>query len=172
MSPTLFAVILKIQCRHWTDCPDWTDAKSNRVKRSTSKIRAGVLANVFSMQPMSLLCWPLVVTCGCICGRGGTVAGCRLASIWGTRFLTGDYICRQDEYAAETTAGVSRVEDNLPEIVRPLVAPLYERFSFFQLPSTLVSWRDNPQWFAIRHGWLFWYSSISARSVSARTLLF
>jgi hypothetical protein len=75
--------------------------------------------------------------------RSYGLAGRRLASIWGTRFLTGVYICRQDEYAAETTDGVSQIEDNLPEIVRPLVAPLYERFSFFQLPSTLVSWRHN-----------------------------
>ena len=51
----------------------------------------------------------------------------------------GDYICRQDEYATETTVDVSRIEDNLPEIVGPLVAPLYERFSFYQLPSTLVA---------------------------------
>ena len=67
------------------------------------------------------------------------LAGRRLASIWGTRPLTGDYICRQDEYAAETTVDISRIEDNLPEIVGPLIAPLYERFSFFQLSSTLVT---------------------------------
>ena len=29
--------------------------------------------------------------------------------------------------------------DNLPEIVGPLIAPLYERFSFFQLPPILVA---------------------------------
>jgi transcriptional regulator with XRE-family HTH domain len=67
------------------------------------------------------------------------LAGRRLVSMWGTRLLTGDYICRQDEYAAETIVDLSRIEDNLPEIVGPLVGPLYERFSFFRLPSTLVA---------------------------------
>jgi hypothetical protein len=67
------------------------------------------------------------------------LAGRRLVSIGGTRHLSGNYICRQDEYSTETTVDVSRIEDNLPEIVGPLVAPLCERFSFFRLPSTLVA---------------------------------
>jgi hypothetical protein len=55
------------------------------------------------------------------------------------RDLFGNYICRQDECAAETTVDVSRVEDNLPEIVWQLLVPLYERFSFYRLPATFVA---------------------------------
>src|SRR5438105_1305088 len=71
--------------------------------------------------------------------RWSGLAGRRLASIGGTRHLFGEYICRQNEYAAETSVDVGRIEDNLPEIVGSLIAPLYERFSFFQLPPTLVA---------------------------------
>jgi hypothetical protein len=67
------------------------------------------------------------------------LAGRRLASITGKRDLFGNYVCRQDECAAETIVEVSRVENNLPEIVWPLLAPLYERFSFYQLPARFVA---------------------------------
>jgi transcriptional regulator with XRE-family HTH domain len=53
------------------------------------------------------------------------LAGRRLASIGGNRDLFGNYVCRQDEYAAATIVEVSRIEDNLPEIVWHLIVPLY-----------------------------------------------
>jgi hypothetical protein len=67
------------------------------------------------------------------------LAGRPLASIGGARLLAGEYVCHQDEYAVETTVDVRRITDNLPEIVGPLVTSLYERFSFFRLPVTLVA---------------------------------
>jgi hypothetical protein len=30
------------------------------------------------------------------------------------------------------------IADNLPEIVKPLLAPMFERFSFYQLPMAMV----------------------------------
>jgi|HubBroStandDraft_6_1064221.scaffolds.fasta_scaffold39732_4 hypothetical protein len=67
------------------------------------------------------------------------LAGRRLASIGNTRWIFQDYVCRQDEYATETTVEIARISDNLPEIVGPLITPLYERFGFFPLPPTLVA---------------------------------
>jgi hypothetical protein len=59
--------------------------------------------------------------------------------IGGNRLLTQGHVCRQEEYAAETIVEVSRIEDNVPAIVWPLIALLFERFSFFRLPSNLVA---------------------------------
>ena len=61
----------------------------------------------------------------------------KIASVGSTRPIFGEYISQQDEYAAEITLDVARIADNLPEIVYPLVARLYERFGFFRLPATL-----------------------------------
>jgi hypothetical protein len=98
---------------------------------------------LFTLEPIghifSLVRWKRLQELLQITARWYGLAGRRLVSIGGTRLLVGDYISRQDEYAAETTVDVSRIEDNLPEIVGPLIVPLYERFSFFRLPSTLVA---------------------------------
>jgi hypothetical protein len=40
---------------------------------------------------------------------------------------------RQDECAVETMLGIEQIADNLPEIIHPLLKPLYELFDFFAL---------------------------------------
>jgi hypothetical protein len=65
--------------------------------------------------------------------------GRRLVSLDPNRMILGDYVSRQDEYAIETTVDIARIADNLPEIIYPLIAPLYEGFGFFQLPLSLPS---------------------------------
>lgn len=56
-----------------------------------------------------------------------------------SQVIFGNNLSRQDEYMTETTIEIARIADNLPEIIYPLVAPLYERFGFFQLPLSLPS---------------------------------
>jgi hypothetical protein len=53
-------------------------------------------------------------------------------------FLREYYVSRQDQYEVTTTVGVREITDNLPEIVLPLLSPLYERFHFFKLTMDLV----------------------------------
>jgi hypothetical protein len=40
---------------------------------------------------------------------------------------------QQDEFAVERTLDVRQIADNLPEIIHPLLQPLYELFTFFEL---------------------------------------
>jgi hypothetical protein len=40
---------------------------------------------------------------------------------------------RQNEFAVGVTVDVAQIADNLPEIIHPLLAPLYELFDFFEL---------------------------------------
>jgi transcriptional regulator with XRE-family HTH domain len=63
--------------------------------------------------------------------------GRRLISMDEHRVMFGNDVSQQDEYACETAVNVSMIADNLPEIVYSLLAPLYERFSLFQLPQSL-----------------------------------
>ena len=65
--------------------------------------------------------------------------GRRLVSLDPNRMIFGDSVSRQDEYTIETTIDIARIADNLPEIIYPLIAPLYEGFGFFQLPLSLPS---------------------------------
>jgi hypothetical protein len=53
-------------------------------------------------------------------------------------FMRADYTSRQDEFAVAKTLDVGQIADNLPEIILPLLAPLYERFRFFELTMDLV----------------------------------
>ena len=57
----------------------------------------------------------------------------------GTRFLSDGSIARQNDIALRTTVETASIAPNLPEIVHPLLAPLYGLFDFFDLPMTLVS---------------------------------
>lgn len=54
------------------------------------------------------------------------------------RDLIGDYRCRTDEAAAAVSCQASDIADRLPELVHDLMAPVYERFDFFELPVHLV----------------------------------
>jgi hypothetical protein len=47
--------------------------------------------------------------------------------------------CSDSEVLLERTIPLSTVEDNLAEALHPLLAPLYERYSFFDLPEQLVA---------------------------------
>lgn len=46
--------------------------------------------------------------------------------------------CRDNEVTLDSDLSVVEVEDNLPEVLHSLLAPLYERFGFFELDRALV----------------------------------
>jgi hypothetical protein len=48
------------------------------------------------------------------------------------------YTSRQDEFAVQTTIDMGQIADNLPEVIFPLLVPLYENFRFFPLTMDLV----------------------------------
>jgi hypothetical protein len=47
--------------------------------------------------------------------------------------------CVDDTVTLETQATARQIEDNLVEVLHPLLQPLYERFSFFELDPRLVT---------------------------------
>src|SRR5690606_33720276 len=65
--------------------------------------------------------------------------GRSLVSVDGTRFLSDGRIARQNDITLRTTVETASIAPNLPEIIHPLLAPLYGLFDFFDLPMTLVS---------------------------------
>jgi hypothetical protein len=67
------------------------------------------------------------------------IDGRHLANIDTRRIFFGNYISQQRTFAAEATVSLDRIRDNLPEIVQPLLAPLYETFNFFRLGPQLVA---------------------------------
>jgi transcriptional regulator with XRE-family HTH domain len=68
------------------------------------------------------------------------LAGRRLSSLDTIQsfYMRDDRTSRQNEFAVRETIGVRQIADNLPEIILPLLAPLYERLSFFKLTMDLV----------------------------------
>jgi hypothetical protein len=62
----------------------------------------------------------------------------RLTSVDGQRILLDGYVSRTDEVLLNASATLEQIRDNLSEIVHRLLIPLYERFSFFELPFQLV----------------------------------
>ena len=62
-----------------------------------------------------------------------------LTSLSGRRIISRPYVSFDDEIVLETQVSVSQLEDNTAEIVHPLLKPLYERFSFFELSVILVA---------------------------------
>lgn len=61
-----------------------------------------------------------------------------LTSLNGDRALSGERISRTDAVTLRSQATPQQLKDNLAEVIRPLLAPLYERFDFFRLPIELV----------------------------------
>jgi hypothetical protein len=63
------------------------------------------------------------------------LAGRQLSSFdpWQSFFMRAGRTSQQDEFAVETTLDVGQIADNLPEIIHPLLKPLYELFDFFAL---------------------------------------
>lgn len=61
-----------------------------------------------------------------------------LVSLSGRRAMFEDRVSRTDSVVLTAEPSPEQVRDNLAEVLIPLLAPLYERFDFFQLPSALV----------------------------------
>jgi hypothetical protein len=54
------------------------------------------------------------------------------------RYLRDGRISGTDEITVRGSATVRQLDENLPEVVHPLLAPVYERFSLFELPKLVV----------------------------------
>ncbi|MBX5157674.1 hypothetical protein HJB89_11125 [Rhizobium sp. NZLR8] len=67
------------------------------------------------------------------------LAGRALSSIDGTRYLSENRVARQDSIRLETNIETSAIDATLPEVVHPLLTPLYGLFDFFELPMSLVA---------------------------------
>lgn len=66
------------------------------------------------------------------------LSGRRLTSVTGGRMVFRDDTSSTNEIVLSTQATPQQIQDNLAEILHPLLAPLYERFNFFRLPFALV----------------------------------
>lgn len=67
------------------------------------------------------------------------LAGRTLTSLSGMRHIWEGRISRQNEITLRTRIAADSIEANLPEIIQPLVAPLYNLFDFFDLSMNLVA---------------------------------
>ena len=67
------------------------------------------------------------------------LAGRQLVSVDGRRILFDGRATRQDTITLETQVEIQAIGSNLPEVVHPLLAPLYALFDFFELPASLVT---------------------------------
>lgn len=67
------------------------------------------------------------------------LAGRALVSLSGRRLVWDARIARQDSITLRTRIDATAIDPNLPEIVRPLLAPLYGLFDFADLPMSLVT---------------------------------
>jgi hypothetical protein len=62
-----------------------------------------------------------------------------LTSIQGNRMMFDERRFVDSEVIVEREITVSQSQDNLVEVLHPLLSPLYERFSFFELSEKLVT---------------------------------
>jgi hypothetical protein len=53
-------------------------------------------------------------------------------------FMDDTRVCHDADVRLSTTASAAELDDNLIEVLHPLLVPLYERFRFFELPLELV----------------------------------
>jgi hypothetical protein len=53
-------------------------------------------------------------------------------------YMDDSRVCHDADVQLSTVASAVEIDDNLIEILHPLLAPLYERFRFFELPLDLV----------------------------------
>jgi transcriptional regulator with XRE-family HTH domain len=65
------------------------------------------------------------------------LAGRELRSLSPERFLFGGRIARQDSVVARADVEVARISENLPEIVKAFVQPLYDGFDLFVPPEPM-----------------------------------
>lgn len=61
-----------------------------------------------------------------------------LASVTGHRMMRSVRQCVDEEATMETQVTAAEIDDNLAEVLHPFLVPLYERFSFFELPMAMV----------------------------------
>lgn len=66
------------------------------------------------------------------------LAGRSLVSIDNRRHVWDGRTARQDNITLQTNIDAQAIDPNLPEIVHPLLSPLYALFDFFELPMQLV----------------------------------
>jgi len=66
------------------------------------------------------------------------LAGRELVNLDGSRLLMEGKIARQDAITLSTHVGAESISINLPEIVHPLLEPLYALFDFYTLRASLV----------------------------------
>lgn len=66
------------------------------------------------------------------------LAGRSLVSIDNRRHVWDGRTARQDSVTLQTNIDAQAIDPNLPEIVHPLLSPLYALFDFFELPMQLV----------------------------------
>ncbi|MBK6511684.1 MAG: hypothetical protein IPG06_21130 [Haliea sp.] len=66
------------------------------------------------------------------------LAGRSLVSMDGRRNIREGRVARQDAITLETHVDAQAIDPNLPEIVHPLLSPLYGLFDFLELPMQLV----------------------------------
>lgn len=66
------------------------------------------------------------------------LAGRCLVSITNRRHVWEGRVARQDAITLSTHIDAQTIDPNLPEIVHPLLSPLYTLFDFFELPMQLV----------------------------------
>ena len=62
-----------------------------------------------------------------------------LTNVYHGQFMPSGYYSRTDEVILTEQVTQQQVQDNLAEIIHPLLLRLYERFDFFSLPFNLVS---------------------------------
>jgi len=67
------------------------------------------------------------------------LAGRKLTTVSGRQLLFDGHITRQDAITLSSVIEAASIEANLPEILQPLLEPLYALFDFFQLPAALVA---------------------------------
>jgi hypothetical protein len=67
------------------------------------------------------------------------LAGRSLVSLDNRRHVFEDQIARQDSITLTAHVDAQTIDANLPEIVHPLLSPLYALFDFFELPMRLVT---------------------------------
>lgn len=66
------------------------------------------------------------------------LAGRSLVSIGNRRHIWDQQVTHQDAITLMTHVDAQAIDPNLPEIVHPLLLPLYALFNFFELPTRLV----------------------------------
>lgn len=62
-----------------------------------------------------------------------------LVSLNNRRHISEGRVARQDSITLNTHIDAQTIDPNLPEIVHPLLSPLYALFNFFELPMQLVA---------------------------------